>query len=68
MATKPQSGKKAITVKQVGLVALVLAIAGGLYGFVSGGMVSMVILFVECLIAGFIVIYICASFIELARK
>jgi hypothetical protein len=28
----------------------------------------MVVAFVECLVGGFIILYICASFIELLRK
>lgn len=68
MGTKPQSGKKAITVTQVGTAALVLAIGGGVYGFFSGGPVNMLIAFVEWFVAGFILFYICASFIVLFRK
>jgi hypothetical protein len=68
MGTKPQFRRKAITVNQVGLVALVPGIAGGVYGFLSGGMMGMIIGFIEWFAAGFVLIYICASFIELFRK
>jgi len=68
MGTKPQTRKKAITLIQVGWVALFLAIAGGVYGFYTGGPVGMAIVFAEWFIGGFILTYVCASFIELLRK
>jgi len=68
MGTKSQSKNKAITVTQVGWAALFLAIAGGVYGFFNGGLVNMFIGFVESFIAGFILFYVCASFIVLLRK
>jgi len=68
MVTKPQSRKKTITVKQVGWAALSLAIVGGIYGFFTSGLANMIMVFFECLVAGFILIYIGSSFIELLRK
>ena len=68
MGTKPLSGKKPITVTQVGWGALFVAVAGGVYGFFTGGPTTMIIGFIECLTGGFIILYICASFIELFRK
>jgi hypothetical protein len=68
MGTRPQSRKNPITIKQVGLLAFVFALAGGIYGFYTGGPVRMVIIFAECLITGFAILYFIASFIELLRK
>jgi hypothetical protein len=68
MVTKPQSKKKAITVTQVGWAAFFLAIVGGIYGFFTGGPVKMIPGFVEWFIAGFILLYVVASFIELFRR
>lgn len=68
MSPKPQSRKKPITINQVGLIACIIAFAGAVYGFVTGGMVTMIVLFAECLVVGFVLIYVCASFIELLRK
>jgi len=68
MSTRPQAGKKRITVKQVALVAAVPGISGGLYGFITGGPLSMMIQFAEFFIAGFVVVYVCASFVVLLRK
>ena len=68
MGTRPQSGKNPITVKQIGVLAFVFALAGGIYGFYTGGPVSMVTVFAECLIAAFVLLYLIASFIELLRK
>jgi hypothetical protein len=68
MGTKPQIKKKAITLIQVGWVALFFAILGGFYGFFTGGPERMIIIFVEWFIAGFIISYVCASFIELLRR
>ena len=68
MGTESQSRKKAITVTQVGWAALFLAIAGGVYGFFTGGPVNMIIAFVASFIAGFILFYVCASFIVLLRR
>ena len=68
MGTKSQPKNKAITVTQVIFVALFPATAGGIYGFFTGGIGGMVILFSECFIAGFILSYIGASFIELFRR
>jgi hypothetical protein len=68
MGTRPQSKKMPITIKQVGLLAFVFALAGGIYGFYTGGPVRMVIIFFECLVAGFAILYFVASFIELLRK
>jgi zinc transporter ZupT len=68
MSTKNQSGTKAITVTQVGWAASLLAIVGGMYGFFTGGPVNMIIGFIEWFIAGFILFYVCASFIVLLRK
>ena len=68
MGTKPQSRKKAITIIQVARVALFLALAGGVYGFITGGPGNMIVVFVACFIVGFILSYVCASFIELSRK
>ena len=68
MAAKPQSKRKAITLIQVGWVAFFFALAGSIYGLITGGPVNMIILFVECFIGGFILFYIGASFIELLRK
>lgn len=68
MGTRKQSKKNPITIKQIGVLALVFAIAGGIYGLYTGGPVRMVIVFIECLIAAFILLYLIASFIELLRK
>ena len=68
MGTRPQSRKNPITIKQIGVLAFVFALAGGIYGFFTGGPVSMGIVFAECLIAGFAILYFVASFIELLRK
>ena len=68
MGTKPQSGKKPITVVQVGGAAFILAVIGGIYGFFSGGLAPMAIIFIEVFIVGFVLFYTGASFIELARK
>ena len=68
MGTKPPSAKKVITVKQVGLAAAVFGVLGGIYGYFNGGPYNVVILFAECFISGFVVFYICASFIALLRK
>ncbi|MDP3565355.1 MAG: hypothetical protein Q8R70_12795 [Methanoregula sp.] len=68
MSTKLQSGKKTITVTQVGWAASLLAIVGGMYGYFQGGPVNMFIGFVEGFVAGFILFYVCASFIVLLRK
>jgi hypothetical protein len=68
MSAKPQSGASPITVKQVGMISLCIAIIGGVYGFSTGGPVRMIFAAVECLIVGFVVLYIGASFIELSRK
>ena len=68
MGTRPQSRKNPITIKQIGVLAFVFALAGGIYGFYTGGPVSMVIVFAECLIAAFVLLYLIASFIELFRK
>ena len=68
MGTKPLSRKKPITITQVGWATLFLALVGGGCGFFIGGPVTMVVAFVECLVGGFIILYICASFIELLRK
>ena len=68
MGTKPQSKKKAITIIHVGWAALFLALGGGIYGFYTGGPVNMIIVFAEWFIMGFILSYICASFIELFRR
>ncbi len=65
---KNQSGQKAITIIHVGWAAVFFAIAGGVYGFYTGGPVKMIIVFAEGFIAGFILSYICASFIELFRR
>ena len=68
MSTKPQSKKKIITVTQVCLAALFLAAVGGLYGFYTGGPVSMIIGFAEWFIAGFVFSYIIASFLVLLHR
>jgi hypothetical protein len=68
MGTKPQSRKKPITVIQVACVALIFAIAGGIYGFFTGGPISMITIFAESFVASFVLIYVVASFIELSRK
>jgi hypothetical protein len=68
MVTKSKSEKKAITVIQVGWAAFFLAIMGGIYGFFTGGPVRMILGFAEWFIAGFILSYIAASFIELFRR
>jgi len=68
MAMKSQSGKKTITVTHVGWAASFLAIVGGVYGFFTGGAVSMITGFIEWFAAGFILFYVCASFIVLFRK
>jgi hypothetical protein len=68
MGTKPQSRKKPITIIQVAGVALIFAIAGGIYGFFTGGPLNIIITSAECFIAGFAVLYVGASFIELSRK
>jgi len=68
MATKSQFRRKAISVTQVGWAAFFFAILGGIYGLFTGGPVNMIILFVECLVGGFIFLYIGASFIELLQK
>jgi hypothetical protein len=65
---KPQSKKTAITVIHVAWAALIFAIAGGIYGFITGGPVNMAIVFTGCFTGGFIFLYICASFIELSRR
>jgi hypothetical protein len=67
MSTKPQS-KKSITVNQVGIAALFLAIVGGVYGLYTGGLMRMALLFVEWFVAGFVISYIVASFIVLFQK
>jgi F0F1-type ATP synthase assembly protein I len=68
MGVQSKSKKQPITVKQVGLASLILAIIGGIVGFYTGGLESTIIGFVEWLIAGFILLYFVASFIELLRK
>jgi hypothetical protein len=68
MGVKSTSKKQPITVTQVGLASLILAIVGGIIGFFTGGLESMAIGFAEWFIAGFILLYIVASFIELLRK
>jgi len=70
LSTKLQSGKKTITVTQVGWAALLLAIVGGMHGYFEGGggPVNMFIGFVKGFVAGFILFYVCASFIVLLRK
>jgi hypothetical protein len=68
MVTKPQSKKNAITVTQVGWAAFFLAISGSIYGYLTGGPVSMIPGFVAWFIAGFIILYVIASFIELFRR
>ncbi len=68
MGTRSQSRKNPITVKQIGVLAFVFALAGGIYGFFTGGPVSMGVVFAECFIAGFVILYFVASFIELLRK
>jgi len=68
MATKSQFRRKAITITQVGWAAFFFALAGSIYGLITGGPVNMIILFVECFIGGFILLFIGASFIELLRK
>jgi hypothetical protein len=68
MSTRIQSGNKVITVIRVAWAALALAVAGGVYGFFTGGQNSMIIGFIEWFVAGFIIFYICASFIVLLRK
>jgi hypothetical protein len=68
MGTRPQSRKNPITIKQIGILAFVFALAGGIYGFYTGGPASMGIVFAECLVAGFAILYFVASFIELLRK
>ena len=68
MGTKPKTEKKPITVRQVGLAALFLAVVGGMYGLYVGGLVHMIILFTESFAIGFIALYAGASFIELLRK
>ena len=68
MGTRPQSRKNPITIKQIGVLAFVFALAGGVYGFFTGGPVRMVIVFAECFIAAFVLLYFIASFIELLRK
>jgi hypothetical protein len=68
MAAKSQTKRKAITLIQVGWVAFFCALAGGIYGLITGGPLQMIILFVECFIGGFILSYVGASFIELLRK
>ena len=57
---KSQPGKKPITVIHVSLIALVLAVVGGIYGFFTGGLVNMALRFIESFIIGFIIIYIIA--------
>lgn len=66
MVTK--SNRKPITVKQVGLASLILAIVGGTVGFYTGGFENMIIGFAEWFIAGFVLLYIVASFVELLRR
>ena len=68
MSTKPKTEKKPITVRQVSLAALFLAVVGGMYGLYAGGLVNMIILFIESFALGFIALYTGASFIELLRK
>jgi len=68
MGTKSQPKNKAITVTQVIFVALFLAVTGGIYGFFTRGIGGMIILFFECFIAGFVLFYVGASFIELSRR
>ena len=68
MSTKLQSVKKTITVTQVGWAASLLAIVGGIFGYFTGGPVNMIIAFIASFIAGFIIFYICASFMVLLRK
>jgi LytS/YehU family sensor histidine kinase len=65
---KSQLRKKAITVIQVAWVGLIIAVVGGIYGFYTGGPINMIVVFFEGLIIGFILAYVCASFIELSRK
>ncbi|MGA9620499.1 hypothetical protein [Methanoregula sp.] len=66
MVTK--SKRNPITVKQVGLASFILAIVGGIIGFYTGGLENMIIGFAEWFIAGFILLYVVASFIELLWK
>jgi zinc transporter ZupT len=68
MGTQSKSKKQPITVKQVGLASLILAIVGGIIGFYTGGFVSGIIGFAEWFVAGFVLLYLVASFIELLRK
>jgi zinc transporter ZupT len=68
MGTKSKSKRKAITITQVGLASLILAIVGGIVGFYTGGLESAIIGFAEWFIAGFVLLYIAASFIELLRR
>jgi hypothetical protein len=42
--------------------------SGGVYGFFNSGPTAMIIGFIEFLAGGFIILYMCASFIELLRK
>ena len=57
MVTK--SNRKPITVKQVGLASLILAIVGGTVGFYTGGFENMIIGFAEWFIAGFVLFVHC---------
>ena len=68
MSAKPQSGAYPITVKQVGMISLCIAIIGAAYGFSTGGPVRMIFAAGECLIVGFIVLFIGAGLIEFSRK
>jgi len=68
MGIQSKSKKQPITVKQVGLASLILAIVGGIIGYYNAGLESAAIGFAEWFIAGFVLLYIVASFIELLRK
>lgn len=61
--SKPK--RKPITVKQVGLASLIVAIIGGIIGFFTGGLERMAIGFCEWFAVGFVLLYVAASFIEL---
>jgi hypothetical protein len=60
--------RKPITVKQVCLASFIPAVVGGIIGFSTGGPESAAIGFAEWLVAGFVILYVAASFVELLWK
>jgi hypothetical protein len=69
MTPDPRSERKAITVANVALAAVFLAIVGAdIQGFFTGSPGRMILGFTEWFVIGFIILYVVASFVELFRK